>query len=80
MLAANAAARVSVAGLHTRPPAAGRRPARAQPLEPRTRSAVGFGWSDAARLAGWLVTLSAGVMIALLIVSLAGWADRDRRR
>lgn len=42
--------------------------------------AVGFGWSDAARLASWLVTLFGWLAAALLVVGLTGWADRDRRR
>lgn len=47
---------------------------------PAPGAAPGFGWSDAARLAGWLVQLFGVLAAVLLLVSLAGWADRDRRR
>jgi hypothetical protein len=41
---------------------------------------AGQPWGDAARLAGWALRLFGALVAALLIVSLAGWADRDRRR
>lgn len=37
-------------------------------------------WSEAARVAGWGVRLFGALAALLLLVSLAGWADRDRRR
>jgi len=40
----------------------------------------GTAWGDAARLAGWAVRLFGALAAVLLLVSLAGWADRDRRR
>jgi hypothetical protein len=40
----------------------------------------GLGWSDAARAVGWLLRLAGAASALLLLVCLAGWADRDRRR
>jgi hypothetical protein len=40
----------------------------------------GLDWSDAARCVGWGLRLFGALSAALLLVSLAGWADRDRRR
>lgn len=37
-------------------------------------------WSEAARVVGWLTRLFGALAALLLLVSLAGWADRDRRR
>jgi hypothetical protein len=47
---------------------------------PAAGAALGFGWSDIARLAGWAVTLFGWAVGTLLLVSVAGWADRDRER
>ena len=47
---------------------------------PAPGAAAGFGWGDAARFTGWAVTLFGWLAAVLLAVSLAGWADRDRRR
>lgn len=41
---------------------------------------AGQPWGDGARVAGWLLRLFGVLAAALLLVSLAGWADRDRRR
>lgn len=43
-------------------------------------AAAGFGWSDFTRLAGWAVRLFGWTVALLLIASVAGWGDRDRRR
>lgn len=41
---------------------------------------AGQPWGDGARVTGWLLRLFGVLAAALLLVSLAGWADRDRRR
>lgn len=47
---------------------------------PAPGAAAGFGWSDIARLAGWAVTLFGWTAALMAIASVAGWADRDRKR
>jgi hypothetical protein len=47
---------------------------------PAPGAAAGFGWSDIVRLAGWAVTLFGWTVALLAIASVAGWADRDRKR
>ena len=47
---------------------------------PATGAAPGSGWSDIVRVAGWVVTLFGWTVALLAVVSLAGWADRDRKR
>lgn len=41
---------------------------------------AGAPWGDAAHLTGWALRLFGALAAVLLLVSLAGWADRDRRR
>lgn len=41
---------------------------------------AGEPWGDAAHLTGWGLRLFGALAAVLLLVSLAGWADRDRRR
>jgi hypothetical protein len=47
---------------------------------PAPGAAASFGWSDMVRLAGWAVTLFGWAVALLAIASVAGWADRDRKR
>ncbi len=43
-------------------------------------SAAALPWSEAARAVGWALRLFGALAAALLLVSLAGWADRDRQQ
>jgi hypothetical protein len=47
---------------------------------PAPGAAASFGWSDMVRLAGWAVTLFGWAVALLALASVAGWADRDRKR
>ena len=43
-------------------------------------AAMGYGWGDIARLAGEAITVFGWTAALLAIASVAGWADRDRKR